>query len=108
VELLEAPASVQWRGRLRNRQDSDGRFVRREFFTLAGGIASSVFSTARIDTAGDSRIISVFMQFDLLYSPIDQLADIELVWLPAVDLVDRPKFLDLRSSMAEFAQDFPV
>src|SRR5277367_865492 len=51
---------------------------------------------------------SALMEYEFLHTPIDHFTDVELVWAPAVDLVDGSKFLDLCSSTAKLAQNFPI
>src|SRR6266536_2880827 len=48
------------------------------------------------------------VQSELLHTPVRDLADEQLVFVAAIDLMHRPELLQLLAGLAEFAEDFPV
>src|SRR6266496_1905680 len=44
----------------------------------------------------------------LLYAPVPRLSDVDLVFIPAIDGVDRPEFLQLLAGPTELAQHLSI
>src|ERR1700730_6635648 len=48
------------------------------------------------------------VQRELLHAPVRNFTDVELIFVPAVDFVDRSEFLQLLAGLAELAEDLAI